>query len=97
MPEETIPPQWICMTCKTVIGPIVDDDEHTCKCKDIYDIELWLVEPVSEDDTHQKTCPECQGKGKITFYLGIRPRTITRICDRCHGSGVLGCNHVTRQ
>lgn len=42
-PTETIPPQWICMTCKTVIGPVVDDDEHKCKCEDPYLIDLWLV------------------------------------------------------
>lgn len=41
-------PQWICMTCKTVIGPIVDDGENRCNCKDDYLIELWRVAPVVE-------------------------------------------------
>jgi hypothetical protein len=44
--DETIPPQWICMTCKTVVGPVVDDDEHKCNCKDVYLVDLWLVAPV---------------------------------------------------
>lgn len=48
---ETIPPQWICMTCKTVVGPIVDDDEHRCKCDDVYLIDLWLVAPVAANTT----------------------------------------------
>lgn len=43
MTEETIIPQWICMTCKTVIGPIVDDEKHKCKCKDVYLFEHWRV------------------------------------------------------
>jgi len=44
--DETIPPQWICMTCKTVVGPVVDDDKHKCNCKDVYLVDLWLVAPV---------------------------------------------------
>lgn len=43
---ETIPPQWICMSCKTVVGTVVDDDEHRCNCKDVYLVDLWLVAPV---------------------------------------------------
>lgn len=43
--EETIPPQYICMTCKTVIGPIWDDDENQCQCG-VYEFEVWRVAPV---------------------------------------------------
>ena len=39
-------PQFICMTCKTVIGPIWDDYDNQCNCKDQYDIEVWRVTPV---------------------------------------------------
>ncbi len=42
--NETLKPQFICMTCKTVIGPIWDDFKNRCKCKDVYDYEVWRVE-----------------------------------------------------
>jgi len=52
--DKVLSPQWICMTCKTVVGPVVDDDEHRCKCKDDYLIELWLVAPVGGGQTQRE-------------------------------------------
>lgn len=48
--KEKIPPQYICMTCKTVIGPIWDDHENQCNC-DVYEYEVWLVAPVKTQST----------------------------------------------
>lgn len=45
--EETIPPQYICMTCKTVIGPVWDDGENQCEC-DVYKFEVWRVAPTQD-------------------------------------------------
>lgn len=36
-------PQYICMACKTVIGPVWDDYDNQCKCEDPYSIEVWRV------------------------------------------------------
>lgn len=43
-PEDTILPQYICMTCKTVIGPVWDDYENQCSCGE-YEYEVWRVAP----------------------------------------------------
>ena len=40
---EIMEPQFICLTCKTVIGPTWDDYDNQCNCKDIYDIEVYRV------------------------------------------------------
>lgn len=39
---------WICHTCKTVIGPIVDDDENKCGC-DVYEFEYSRYIPDPTD------------------------------------------------
>ena len=41
--SEILEPQWICMACKTIIGPIWDDYDNQCKCKDPYEFEVWRV------------------------------------------------------
>lgn len=46
--SDKLEPQYICMTCKTVIGPIWDDYENQCKCKDPYEFEVWRVAPINE-------------------------------------------------
>ena len=43
---DKLEPQYICMTCKTVIGPIWDDYDNQCKCKDVYEFEVWRVAPI---------------------------------------------------
>ncbi len=40
--ENKLLPQYICMTCKTVIGPIWDDDKNQCDCG-AYEFEVWRV------------------------------------------------------
>ncbi len=40
--EDKLLPQYICMTCKTVIGPIWDDDKNQCDCG-AYEFEVWRV------------------------------------------------------
>jgi hypothetical protein len=52
--DKMLSPQWICVTCKTVIGPIVDDDANRCKCNDVYLMELWLVAPLNSDSETTK-------------------------------------------
>ncbi len=47
--EDILSPQFICMTCKTVIGSIWDDDENQCKCKDVYYIEVYRVASVNTE------------------------------------------------
>ena len=37
---EKVPPQFICLTCKTVIGEVWDDHENQCKCKGDYSYEV---------------------------------------------------------
>lgn len=41
-------PVYICLTCKTVIGPVWDDFENKCKCAEPYDYEVVRVAPVEE-------------------------------------------------
>lgn len=40
--EDFLPPQYICLTCKTVIGPVWDDEENQCSC-DVYEFEVVLM------------------------------------------------------
>ncbi len=61
---------WICHTCKTVIGPIIDDDENRCGC-DEYDFRYSRYIPdLSQDkeiqelkdkvaELEQNICDEC--------------------------------------
>jgi hypothetical protein len=49
MSDKEFEPQFICMTCKKVIGPIWDDNENQCDCQDqAYSPEVWRV--VSENE-----------------------------------------------
>jgi DnaJ-class molecular chaperone len=34
-----------------------------------------------------ETCKNCKGTGKLTFWVGIHPKTITVTCDVCGGVG----------
>ena len=43
--SEKLTPQFICMACKTVIGPIWNDHDRKCVCADSYDHEVWRVVP----------------------------------------------------
>jgi hypothetical protein len=52
--QKALSPQWICLACKTVVGPVVDDDKHRCNCKDGYLVDLWLVAPVEPKPTHKE-------------------------------------------
>ena len=42
--DKFIAPQFICLTCNTVIGPVWDDDDHKCRC-DIYEYEVIRLVP----------------------------------------------------
>lgn len=39
-------PQWICLNCKTVIGPIIDEDQ--CGCGD-YEYLVRMIEDNRDD------------------------------------------------
>ena len=47
---DKLKPQYICMTCKTVIGPIWDDYDNQCNCGP-YEFEVWRVFSVDQSDT----------------------------------------------
>ena len=56
--QAILKPQFICISCKTVIGQIWDDDENTCECVDVYDIEVWQmcsVEQIATLKEHNAT------------------------------------------
>lgn len=62
MKTEKLTPQFICMACKIVIGPIWDDDDDKCICADPYDHEVWRV----VSDTCFKDLLEWAKKKKAT-------------------------------
>ena len=32
-------------------------------------------------------CSQCKGKGKVSFWMGVRPASIGVTCSLCNGSG----------
>lgn len=34
-----------------------------------------------------RACPECDGTGLITDYIGLEMKPVGVECDKCHGSG----------
>ena len=66
-------PQYICMTCKTVIGPIWDDEENQCNCTGAYDFEVWRVCSTSEventlDWAKQRMAAETAERPDVNIY-----------------------------
>lgn len=50
---EVMKPQFICLSCMTVIGEVWDDDENTCKCPDqAYGFEVYRV-VVEEEEKNE--------------------------------------------
>ena len=72
--DDIVKPQYICMNCKTLIGPIWDDDENQCNCDEYEYLVLRL---------HDE-----REVGKLETDLAAKDETIKKLSEALANYGV---------